>query len=84
MTFLFEVERKTEKSRWRDFFRCSKKRESETKILEIFATLNASVFGFRLSGKRTTPHNYSSYDSVVCARELLRARRRRDKLHLSA
>jgi hypothetical protein len=42
------------------------------------------VFGFRLSGKRTTPHNYSSYDSVVCARELLRARRRRDKLHLSA
>ena len=84
MTFLFEVERKTEKSRWRDFFRCSKKRESETKILEIFATLNASVFGFRLSGKRTTPQNYSSYDSVVCAHELLRARRRRDKLHLSA
>ena len=80
-----EVERKTEKSRLRDFFRCSKKRESETKILEIFATLNACVFGFfRLSGKRTTPQNYSSHDSVVCAHELLRARRRRDKLHLSA
>jgi len=35
MTFLFEVERKTEKSRWRDFFRCSKKRESERKIFKI-------------------------------------------------
>jgi len=35
MTFLHEVERKTEKSRLRDFFRCSKKRESETKIFKI-------------------------------------------------
>ena len=84
MTFLRSGKENREIAIVRDFFRSSKKRESETKILEIFATLNASVFGFRLSGKRTTPQNYSSYDSVVCAHELLRARRRRDKLHLSA
>jgi hypothetical protein len=84
MTFLNEVERKTEKSRFERFFPLQQKTREREEDFGDFATLNACVFGFRLSGKRTTPHNYSSYDSVVCARELLRARRRRDKLHLSA
>lgn len=67
------------------FFPLQQKTREREEDFQDFATLNACVFGFfRLSGKRTTPHNYSSYDSVVCARELLRARRRRDKLHLSA
>jgi hypothetical protein len=65
------------------FFPLQQKTREREEDFQDFATLNACVFGFRLSGKRTTPHNYSSYDSVVCARELLRARRRRDKLHLS-
>ena len=66
------------------FFPLQQKTREREEDFQDFATLNACVFGFRLSGKRTTPHNYSSYDSVVCARELLRARRRRDKLHLFA
>jgi hypothetical protein len=66
------------------FFPLQQKTREREEDFGDFATLNACVFGFRLSGKRTTPQNYSSYDSVVCAHELLRARRRRDKLHLSA
>jgi hypothetical protein len=61
------------------FFPLQQKTRERDEDFQDFATLNACVFGFRLSGK-----NYSSHDSVVCARELLRARRRRDKLHLSA
>ena len=50
-----------------------------------FATLNACVFGFRLSvGKKNDTTKLLLFDSVVFTRELLRARRRRDKLHLSA
>ena len=56
MTFLNEVERKTEKSRFERFFPLQQKTREREEDFGDFATLNACVFGFfRLSGKRTTP-----------------------------